>query len=168
MKKLTPLCAMLAALLGGCASVPQPDFLRNAASPQIVLDAKTGPGSFTVSPPTLIFPEGQGRVNIVWRLPDGAAKAGLRFAERNGIFINGEIISKVRTVPLKSGDMSREGPGRIVLDGKQTEIVDCTVGKDGLEYSCVNLHTRPGLFKYTITLTDGANEYILDPEVANW
>jgi len=169
LKKLTLLGLAAAALLGGCASVQTPDYLRDAATPQIKLDDKLGPAAFTVSPGTLAFPPGQGKVVIVWRLPqDLGTHTRLRFAARNGIFINGEIINKVRTVLLPGGDSAREGPGRIVIDGKQQEIVDCKPGKDALEYSCVNLHTRPGQYKYTITLTDGSNEYVLDPLMDNW
>jgi hypothetical protein len=169
MKKLTLLGLAAAALLGGCASYQNLSFLRLAEKPQITL--KNGPGSFMVEPATLSFGLDQRDVTIVWRLPEPTPQSPkLRFAPRTGIVIDGEIVATVVTVPAQRGDAMRETPSRIVIDAKQKEIIDCheVEGSGGQQFSCRNLHTKAGIYKYTITLTDGEKDYILDPEIANW
>jgi hypothetical protein len=46
--------------------------------------------------------------------------------------------------------------------------VNCQVREGGYEFSCRNRHTRPGVFKYTIRVTDGSTTVEKDPPMVNW
>ena len=55
------------------------------------------------------------------------------------------------------------------IDGGQTELVRCEVrGEDAREFSCLNRHSKPGIYKYTVRVTDGTTEIVNDPSVVNW
>lgn len=43
----------------------------------------------------------------------------------------------------------------IVVDKARDEIVECRPRNEGLEFSCLNRHTVPGTYKYTIRLLQG-------------
>jgi hypothetical protein len=121
-----------------------------------------------VSPNPLTFGKDQKNVTIAWRLPQGSK---LRFAAKDGIVIDGEVTGNFHPNPdarLYGGKVSSGNTSGMVPDPRQTEIVDCKVGKDGLEFTCLNKHTRPGIFKYTIKLTDGKTEFVRDPDILNW
>jgi len=48
------------------------------------------------------------------------------------------------------------------------EIVECQPSKDGLEFTCLNRHTRPGSYKYTVNVQRGEKRLEpLDPRVVN-
>jgi hypothetical protein len=48
------------------------------------------------------------------------------------------------------------------------EIVKCQTTKDGTEFSCLNRHTKPGKYKYTIKVQEGQKPLDpLDPFVFN-
>lgn len=107
-----------------------------------------------VAPSALVFTKGQQAVTVTWQLPAGS-KA--RFAE-NGIVIEGMLLDEV----IRGDKIS------VVLDPRQTEIVDCRRGKDGLEFSCLNKHTKPGIYKYTIRVIDeNQKTLVLDPSAVN-
>ena len=102
-----------------------------------------------VTPEPLRFNNAQGRVTIYWQAP-----TGYRFAAKNGIVINGERIG---------------GPdGR--LDPAQNEIVECGPAReDRSEFSCVNRNSRPGIYKYTVSMetVDGKPLKPFDPSIYN-
>lgn len=70
------------------------------------------------------------------------------------------------TLPTESAlTFSREG---IVFEGKQDEIVRCALGEDPKVFTCLNRHTKPGEYKYTVRLLDGGKPLApLDPTVRN-
>ncbi len=106
-----------------------------------------------VAPSALVFTKAQ-PVTVTWQLPAGS-KA--RFPE-NGIVIEGRLLDEV----IRGDKVS------VVLDTRQTEIVECRRGKDGLEFSCLNKHTKPGIYKYTIRVIDeNQKTIVLDPSVLN-
>lgn len=47
------------------------------------------------------------------------------------------------------------------------EIVDCRIDKEGLVFSCLNRHTKPGKYKYTIKVEGNPAIAPLDPTVVN-
>jgi len=85
----------------------------------------------------LVFLRDQKNVTITWQLPK---ESQYRFQPRNGI------------------DIEEKGRG---------EITDCAVRSGGLEFSCVNRHTRPGKYSYTIRLLDGSKQIYSDPHIYN-
>ena len=85
----------------------------------------------------LVFLKDQRNVTIVWQLPKDSK---YRFQERNGI------------------DVERSAEG---------EIVECRTRSGGLEFSCVNRHTKFGKYRYTIRLTHGPGKLESDPSIYN-
>ena len=128
----------------------------------------SGNPSFFVSPHTLVFKEPGRSVEIVWSLPKDAK---LRFSPAKGIVINGEIKERVQRLPKDGGNdkaASRSAVDTTYIDPEQNEIVDCKVRADGFQFTCLNKHTRPGRYKYSVRLTDGNADYLIDPDLDNW
>ena len=172
MKKLIVLAAGLSVLLGGCGLFRHDEHRGGySANPQVVISDKPDPSgnpSFFVSPHTLVFKEPGRSVEIVWSLPKDAK---LRFSPRLGIFIEGEIKQRVERLPKDGGNdkaATRAVQESTYLDPDQNEIVDCKVRESGLQFSCQNKHTRPGRYKYSVRLTDGNADYLIDPDMDNW
>lgn len=111
-------------------------------------------GRVRVDPPILIYLPGEKDFEIVWRLPE---KSPWRFT-RDGITIDGEILDQL--VETSRGKA-------VLLDGGQKEIT-CKPRDSDREFACRNAHTRPGVFKYTIRLTDGKQTISVDPPMVNW
>ena len=151
MNKKLLIAALFAVLLAGCAHHDRRggDKEVNATTPQVsVVDGRV------VAPAALVYLRGQPAVTITWQLPRDAK---VRFAE-NGIVIEGRLLNEV----LRGDKPS------VVLDPRQNDIVDCKRGREGLEFSCLNKHTQPGIFKYTIRLIDESQkQLVLDPAVVN-
>ncbi|MEQ1515552.1 MAG: hypothetical protein ABL931_03580 [Usitatibacteraceae bacterium] len=51
--------------------------------------------------------------------------------------------------------------------GAVEELVDCRPEKNGLVFSCLNRHTKPGKYKYTIKLDGEPKVAPLDPVLVN-
>ena len=47
------------------------------------------------------------------------------------------------------------------------EIIECGARSEGLEFSCLNRHTKPGKYSYTIRLIDGSRRLASDPSIYN-
>ena len=151
MNKKLLAAVLFVVLLAGCSHHHRrgDDKYLNPTTPQVLVE-----GSRIVVPNALVFLRGEPAVTITWQLPRDS-KA--RFAE-NGIVIEGRITDEL----LRGEKVS------VVLDPRQTEIVDCRRSKDGLEFTCLNKHTQPGSYKYTIRLIDESQKQIaLDPAVVN-
>jgi hypothetical protein len=100
----------------------------------------------------LVFRPGMGGL-ITWTLP---ANSPYRFAE-NGIVIEGRLVDRV----IRGEQVS------VVLDTRPGDIGECKRAKEGLEFTCVNKHTMPGVYKYTIRLIGGAKPLQRDPPIVN-
>jgi hypothetical protein len=151
MKRVFPVAVLCAILLGACAH-PRHGFgvrYGDPRAPQLTVVN----GQIQIGPEVLVFLPGQQNVTITWTLPGDSA---LRFAD-NGIVIEGQILEQV---------IKGERPSAL-LDPRQQEIVDCRRGDKGLTFSCVNRHSKPGVFKYTIRLLDGNKVIERDPFIAN-
>lgn len=150
MYKRLLIAALLAVLLAGCAHRHHrgDDKVVNQTNPQISVGAD---GRIDV-PYALIY-LGRREVTVTWRLsPDSK----YRFAD-NGIVIEGVLVDQV----IRGDKVS------VVLD-RQDEIVNCRRGANGLEFSCLNRHTKPGYYKYTIRLVgDSQKPLTLDPGMLN-
>ena len=59
------------------------------------------------------------------------------------------------------------GKDGIVIDNAGDEITDCRAAKDGKSFSCLNKHTKPGKYKYTVTLEGKPAIAPLDPVLVN-
>lgn len=94
-------------------------------------------GIIVVDQEPIVFTRDKVNVHIVWRLPHGGEYT---FNPKMGIQIE------------------REGTG---------EIVDCRPAENGYKFQCLNRHTKPGRYKYTINVLKGATPLTLDPQVVN-
>ncbi len=59
------------------------------------------------------------------------------------------------------------GKDGIVIEKAGEEIVDCRPSHDGKSFSCLNRHTKPGRYKYTIKLEGKVAVAPLDPIIIN-
>jgi hypothetical protein len=159
------LAAASVAVLGGCASTDWTYSPRPEVTVSKLLSADVP--AYTVTPANLVFLK-RGEVPIVWTVnPDSP----LRFPKEDGIYIDGEIRAtpqKVPLVPKKSSATGRAPANAVEVDHEQKEVVDCHGDGSGLKYICRNINSRIGTYKYTIHLTDGSSDYVLDPMIANW
>lgn len=166
MKKSIALMLVAVSALAGCAMHRHDHAysIRGAnRNPVVTIES----GRIAVYPPILFFLPHEKDFDIVWQLPkDGK----FRFVDKGGIEIEGEILDKVIRVPDAAPASIGVKPGDrlAVLDKDQKEIVNCRAAEGGLRYICRNLHTRPGVFKYTIRVTDGTTTLERDPPMANW
>ncbi len=55
----------------------------------------------------------------------------------------------------------------IVIEKAEGEFVDCRAAKDGKSFSCLNKHTKPGKYKYTVKLVGKPAIEPLDPVLVN-
>lgn len=166
--KRTSLAALaVAALLGGCALSGHDPMHRlhhdRDAHRRPLVELRDG--SIRVTPPVLLFLENEKDFDIVWRLPPDSP---YRFAA-GGVEIEGELTDQVVRVTRDKPVPGAEGAERLlVLDRRQQEVVDCAPRDQGRAYACRNKHSRPGIYKYTLRLTDGRREFTLDPPMVNW
>ena len=64
--------------------------------------------------------------------------------------IEGQVVDRV----VRSADGTATS---VALEPQKDEIVKCEVRNAGLEFACLNRHTVPGIYKYTIRLVDPQN-----------
>ena len=150
MNKKMLIAALFAVLLAGCSHhhLRGDDKSVNQTMPQVLVV-----NGRIVVPSVLIFTRPTA-VTVTWQLPTDSK---FRFGE-NGIVIEGRLIDEV----IRRDQVS------VVLDTKQDEIVNCRRGKDGLEFSCLNKYTKPGVYKYTIRLIDESQKsLVVDPSMVN-
>jgi hypothetical protein len=138
-----------AVLLGACQHPRLYPKSVDPARPQVRVEN----GRIQLVPDVMVFRTDQRNVVVTWQLPAGAR---LRFAD-NGIVIEGEV-----TEQLIKGQ-----PPSVALNPRQNEIVDCKRSADGLSFSCLNRHTRTGVYKYTIRVLQDGRIVERDPFVMN-
>jgi len=165
LKPIKLLASLSICFLGGCSVLCPKTPWDDSARPEVTVDRAAG--TITVAPDPLVFLPEQKDVLIVWRLP----KTGPYYFPKNGIVIEGSITGKIVHPPTEMqarGGMMVMGP-MAMIDGGQTELVRCEVrGEDAREFSCLNRHSKPGIYKYTVRVTDGTTEIVNDPSVVNW
>ena len=155
MRRLALIGVLATALLGACASHHHgPGHGPSASSPLVFITFKDGlKPAVAVTPDPLVFRKDQVNVRIVWRLPEGL---GLTFPA-NGIVIDGEVTNK----PPNNDKAQRVAGGlSLFVVKEQNEVVDCRSSENGLEFSCLYRHTRPGVFKYTIRVLNEGSRWI--------
>ena len=141
---------LFAVLMAGCAQHHHRGDHKSANNTMPQVSVVSGR---IVVPSVLVFTRPTA-VTVTWQLP---ADSKSRFAE-NGIVIEGKLIDEV----IRGDKVS------VVLDARQTEIADCRRSKDGLEFSCLNRYTQPGIYKYTIRFIDESGKPLsIDPTIVN-
>ncbi len=151
--KNKPLIAVLsvALLTAGCANWLGGD--KGAIDPRFpqvsLVNGKVS------APVALVFVPGMKDVDVTWQLPKDSK---LKFAPK-GIEIEGVLLDSVIKGPPKG----------VELNPNQREIVCPEVpGDKGLTYTCKNVHSKPGVYKYTIRVIDETGKVIpLDPTIVN-
>lgn len=160
-KTLTWITASLVLLLGGCAHW----CCKNTPStnPIVVIDNTGQTPQPTVVPDPLHFTKDQVDVKISWHLP---ANSGMTFPE-NGITIDGEVVhSSAKGYENRTANVRPSKDGEVVLR-EQNEIIDCKLAS-AIEFTCLNRHTRPGVYKYTVRVRLASGQVIeRDPRVMN-
>lgn len=129
-------------------------------------EVKVVDGKLSVNPPMLLFFRTERDFDIVWRLADDSP---YRFTER-GIEVEGALTDRVIRLDRNKPAAGLEGVDRLqVLDRGQKEIVNCEPRDKGKAYACRNVNSKPGIYKYSISVTDGKSPpIVLDPPVVNW
>lgn len=150
-------CALAAAALAGGAQAQRLDggSASPAANPVVYLNASGRPVVFSEP---LFFRKDETDVQIVWRLP---ANHGLRFPD-DGIVIEGELTN--------NPNRSAQGPApgaRVALVREQDEIVGCKPIDSNTAFTCLNRHTRPGTYKYTVKVVTPGGVVERDPQIMN-
>jgi hypothetical protein len=166
MKKSLMLLVVASATLAGCMHPGHHREMPNGIGSDPTYEKRLKPtvdvvnNNVTVDPPFLYFLPHERDVEVSWQLPPTGP---YRFANNDGIVIEGELVDKIER------PKGNDGAPRAVLDNKQLEVVNCKVGNEGLSFTCRNRHTRTGIFKYTIRLVgrDGSS-VVVDPPIVNW
>lgn len=159
MKKSHVIAAICVLLFGGCASIKGVPTFEERSRPQVTVRD----GRIVVSPETLFYFPDERDVQVVWQLPRDSK---YRFptkpnnSKEEGIVIEGRLADRV----LRGA----AGSDSVVLE-KQDEIVKCEVRNGGLEFTCLNRHRVPGVYKYTIRVVDpeGRSPLVRDPPFVN-
>jgi len=148
MKKWPLITIACAVLLSGCTSIKFVPSLEERSRPQVTIKD----GRIAVSQEVLYFFPDERDVTVVWQLPKGTR---YRFPKEAGIVIEGRL-----------GDRRVAGPG-VALE-KQEEIVNC-LWRNDFEFTCLNKHSIPGVYKYTIRVEDVEIKRTLerDPAMVN-
>lgn len=151
---LLALAALAALALTGCANLKFVSSLQERSTPQVSVSAD----QIRIAPEALYFFPDEKNVTIRWQLP---ASGRLRFDAQRGIEIEGRVAD--RLVP---GSKERGEPA-LAIERNQAEVVKCAVSEDRLSASCLNVNSRPGIYKYTIRLRDGDRVLSRDPAIVN-
>jgi len=148
MKKWPLIAIACAVLLSGCTSIKFVPSLGERSRPQVAVKD----GRIAVSPEILTYFPDEREVLIVWQLPQDSR---YQFP-KDGIVIEGKLSD--RLVP---------GPG-VALE-RQDDIVNCQARSD-FEFTCLNRHRVPGVYKYTIRVIETASKKSLQraPPMVNW
>jgi len=159
MKKWRVAIAVCVLALAGCASYRGVPSLDERSRPQVTVRD----GRIVVSPEILYFFPEERDVAIVWQLPRDSKyrfPTDQSVSKEPGIVIEGRLADRV----LRGA----AGADSVALE-RQDEIVDCKVGGDGLEFTCLNRHRRPGVYKYTIrVVVPGSRDVLVrDPPFVN-
>lgn len=159
MKSWRVLVAVCFLALAGCASYKGVPSLEERSRPQVTVRD----GRIVVSPDLLYFFPEERDVAVVWQLPrDSKYRFPIdqTIVKEPGIVIEGRLTDRVVR--------GAAGPDSVALE-RQDEIVKCEVRSGGLEFTCLNRHTRPGVYKYTIRLVvPGSRESLVrDPPFIN-
>jgi len=108
------------------------------------------------------------------RLSIDALNPRLVVVDGKQIVVNQEPIffaKKVKDVRVTwhapAGSAYTFGKDGVVIDNAADEFVDCRPAKDGKSFSCLNKHTKPGKYKYTVTLQGKPAIAPLDPVLVN-
>jgi len=145
------LALLASGALGACGTFCLPPTLNPAKPLVAVVD-----GALFVTPDPLVFLPEQKSVEVVWTL---SANSPYRFTDR-GVVIE-SVNASLRQAP--TGDATK--PEGLVQAGG--EFV-CHVRKEGLEFACTNVHTKPGRYKYTLSVKGGREDVKpLDPTIMN-
>lgn len=141
-RRLLLAATLTASLLGGCAM----HFQHHNPSPKG--DGNGNPttpvvlvanGTITVDQETLRFSKDLVNVRITWRLQ---SKDG--------------------------GKLTFPANGVVFERAARGEIVECQRSKDNTEFSCINRHTKPGVYRYGINVDENGEPLKpLDPYVMN-
>ncbi|MEO8185937.1 MAG: hypothetical protein ABI580_01045 [Burkholderiaceae bacterium] len=132
MKKWPLITIACALLLSGCSSIKFVPSLEERSRPQVTV----ADGRIALNQDVLFFFPDERDVTVVWQLPKSTR---YRFPKENGIVIEGRL-------------SDRRVAGGVGLD-RQDEIVNCSWRNDS-EFSCLNRHRVPGVYKYTIRVED--------------
>jgi hypothetical protein len=155
MKKRLLAYVVLALALSGCTTLKWVPRFEERRTPQVTVSE----GRIVVTPAILFYFQDERDFDIVFQLPkDG----GYSFPDK-GIDIDGELLDQVIIAKETGASAS------VALNRAQKEIVNCT-RRSEIEFVCRNIHTRPGLYKYTIRVNgkDGRPIPPRDPAVVNW
>ena len=153
MKRLHFIAAACVLMLAGCAGLKWVPTLEERSRPQVSVKD----GRIFVSPEILFYFPDEREVLIVWQLPKDAR---YRFP-KDGIVIEGKLSDRSVAVPGTAGPA-------VALE-RQDEIVNC-MAQNEFEFTCLNRHRVPGVYKYTIRVVDVETKKTLerDPPVVNW
>jgi len=151
MKKRLLVYVVLALVLSGCTTLKWVPRFEERRTPQVTVSE----GRIVVTPEILFYFQDERDFDILFQLP---RESGLTFPE-NGIVIEGELTDQV----IRGDRIS------VVLNPGQKEIGPCR-RLSNVEVACRNLHTRPGVYKYTIRVNgkDGRPLPSRDPPMVNW
>ena len=161
MKTLKVVGAICVLLLSGCAHLRGIPTLEERSNPQVTI----GKDGIAVNPPVLYFFPGEKDVQVVWHLPKDSKyrfPTDPKNPREAGIVIEGQVVDRV----LRGTDGTATS---VVLAPQTDEIVKCEVRSLGLEFACLNRHTVPGVYKYTIRVLDPESKtpLVRDPPLLN-
>ena len=151
MKKRLFIYLVFALALSGCTSLKWVPSFEERRTPQVTVRD----GRIVVPEVLFYFPD-ERDFDIVFQLP---RESGLTFPEKDSLVIEGELTDQV----IRGDRIS------VVLNPGQKEIGPCR-RLSNVEVACRNLHTRPGVYKYTIRVNgkDGRPLPSRDPPMVNW
>jgi len=159
MKNRLLVYVVLALALSGCTTLKWVPRFEERRTPQVTVSE----GRIVVTPEILLYFQDERDFDIVFQLPK---ESGLTFPAKEAVVIEGELTDAL----IRSGD--RVG---VVLNRDQKEILDPDLKErtcrrlSDIEVACRNLHTRPGVYKYTIRVNgkDGRPLPSRDPPMVN-
>ena len=154
MKKRLLVYVVLALALSGCTTLKWVPRFEERRTPQVTVSE----GRIVVTPEILFYFQDERDFDITFQLPK---ESGLTFPAKEAVVIEGELTDAL----IRSG-----GRIAVVLDENQKEIERFCRRLSDIEVRCHNLHTRPGVYKYTIRVNGKDRRTLLsrDPPMVNW